>query len=75
MGGHRPPKNKKMKEVKNMYRINILDRGKYNNVVTGYRYKVTKNAVLDLADFLMYFGCEFEIQQLKNFRWTCPENL
>lgn len=46
-----------------MYRINILDGGKYNNVKTGYRYTITKRNAKKFLKYVVKWGCDFEVEK------------
>lgn len=46
-----------------MYRVVVKSRGKYNNIVLGARYCLTKRSVIDLAVMFARVECEFDIEK------------
>ena len=46
-----------------MYRINVLDGGKYNNVTIGYCYVLTKRQAKNFLKEVVKWGCDFEIEK------------
>lgn len=48
-----------------MYKVTIKTRGKYNNVVPGARYCLTKRSAIGLAVTLAKVECEFDVE-----KWT-----
>lgn len=46
-----------------MYRVNVLDGGRYNNVKTGYRYILTKRNVKKFLKLVVKWHCDFEVEQ------------
>ena len=46
-----------------MYRVVVKSRGKYNNVVLGARYCLTKRSVINLAVSLESLECEFDVEK------------
>jgi hypothetical protein len=47
-----------------MYRINVLTRGKYNNVKRGYRYCFRKKSAIDMIDTFLSARCEITVEKL-----------
>ena len=61
-----------------MYRVVIKSRGKYNNVVPGARYCLTKRSALNLAVSLESLECEFDVEKFIRihgdiFTWSDTE--
>ena len=61
-----------------MYRVVIKSRGKYNNVVLGARYCLTKRSVINLAVSLESLECEFDVEKFIRihsdiFTWSDTE--
>ena len=46
-----------------MYRVVVKSRGKYNNIVLGERYCLTKHSVIELAVMFAREECEFEVEK------------
>ena len=46
-----------------MYRVVVKSRGKYNNIVPGARYCLTKRSVIDLAVMFAQVECEFDVEK------------
>ena len=46
-----------------MYRVVVKSRGKYNNIVPGARYCLTKRSVIDLAVMFARVECEFDVEK------------
>lgn len=46
-----------------MYRVVVKSKGKYNNVVPGARYCLTKRSVIDLAVTFDLSECDYEIEK------------
>ena len=46
-----------------MYRIIVRTNGKYHNVMTGYRYCLTKKSAKSLIDTFIDAGCEIGIEK------------
>ena len=46
-----------------MYRVVVKSRGKYNNVVLGSRYCLTRRSALNLAVSLESLECEFDVEK------------
>lgn len=46
-----------------MYRVNVLDGGKFNNVKTGYRYTITKRNAKKFLKHVVQWGCDFEVEK------------
>lgn len=46
-----------------MYRVVVKSRGKYNNIVLGARYCLTKRSVIDLAVMFARVECEFDVEK------------
>lgn len=46
-----------------MYRVVVKSRGKYNNIVLGARYCLTKHSVIDLAVMFTRAECEFDVEK------------
>ena len=46
-----------------MYRVIVKSRGKYNNVVLGKRYCLSKRSVIDLAVSFELLECEYDIEK------------
>ena len=46
-----------------MYRVVVKSRGKYNNIVLGARYCLTKRSVIDLAVMFALVECEFDVEK------------
>ena len=46
-----------------MYRVVVKSRGKYNNIVLGERYCLTKHSVNELAVMFAREECEFEVEK------------
>ena len=58
-----------------MYRIIILNNGKYHNVNTGNRYCFTKRATKSVVNTLVRAGCEIEVEKFVHlcdgvFAWS-----
>ena len=58
-----------------MYRINVLDGGKYNNVKLGFRYCITKKSAKSLIDTFSNSDCNFTVEKFIRihqdiFAWT-----
>lgn len=47
-----------------MYRVVVKSRGKYNNVVLGARYCITKRSIVDLASTFMASECDCTVEKL-----------
>lgn len=47
-----------------MYRINVLTRGRYNNVNRGYRYCFLKKTAIEMIDTFMSARCEITVEKL-----------
>ena len=61
-----------------MYRVVVKSRGKYNNVVLGTRYCLTKRSVIDLAVMFARVECEFDVKKFIRiqgdvFAWSDSE--
>lgn len=61
-----------------MYRVVIKSRGKYNNVVLGARYCLTRRSALNLAVSLELLECEFNVEKFIRihgdiFTWSDTE--
>ena len=46
-----------------MYRVVVKSRGKYNNIVLGARYCLTKHSAIELAVMFAREECEFEVEK------------
>ena len=46
-----------------MYRVIVKSRGKYNNIVLGARYCLTKRSVIELAVMFARVECEFDVEK------------
>ena len=46
-----------------MYRVVVKSRGKYNNIVLGARYCLTKRSVIELAVMFARVECEFDVEK------------
>ena len=58
-----------------MYRIKVNNRGKYNNVVPGIRYCLTKRSIKDMIEDFADVECDFIVEKLTYlhsdiFMWT-----
>ena len=47
-----------------MYRINVLDPGKYHNVTVGYRYCFFKKSAKELIDLFLAYECAIKVEKL-----------
>lgn len=47
-----------------MYRVCVLTSGKYDNVVTGNRYCLSRKSALDLANLFNELSCTLKIEKL-----------
>lgn len=47
-----------------MYRINVLTRGRYNNVNRGYRYCFRKKSAIEMIATFMNARCEITVEKL-----------
>ena len=47
-----------------MYRINVLTRGRYNNVKRGYRYCFRKKSAIELIDTFMNARSKITVEKL-----------
>ena len=61
-----------------MYRVVIKSRGKYNNIVLGARYCLTRRSVINLAVSLESLECEFDVEKFIRihgdiFTWSDTE--
>lgn len=46
-----------------MFKVNVLTTGKYDNVMTGERYILTKQKTKDFMNMLIETGCDFEVSK------------
>ena len=46
-----------------MYRVVVKSRGKFNNIVLGARYCLTKRSVIELAVMFAKVECEFDVEK------------
>ena len=46
-----------------MYRINVLNSGKYHNVTTGYRYCFFKKTAKNLIDLFLGSECAIKVEK------------
>ena len=61
-----------------MYRVVVESRGKYNNVVLGARYCLTKRSIVHLAANFMALECECRVEKFVRihrdiFCWSAAE--
>ena len=61
-----------------MYRVVIKSRGKYNNVVLGARYCLTRHSAINLAVSLESLECKFDVEKFIRihgdiFTWSDTE--
>ena len=47
-----------------MYRINVLSRGKYDNVELGYRYCFRKKSAIEMIDIFMDSDSKITVEKL-----------
>lgn len=47
-----------------MYRINVLTRGRFNNVKRGSRYCFCKKSAIEMIDTFMNARCEITVEKL-----------
>lgn len=46
-----------------MYKVTVKSRGKYNNVVPGSRYCLTKRSVINMAIIFSDVECDFNVEK------------
>ena len=61
-----------------MYRVVVKSRGKYNNVVLGARYCLTRRSAINLAVSLESLECKFDVEKFIRihgdiFTWSDTE--
>lgn len=61
-----------------MYRVVVKSRGKFNNIVLGARYCLTKRSVIELAVMFAKVECEFDVEKFIRidsdiFAWSNSE--
>ena len=61
-----------------MYKVEILNTGKYNNVVTGTRYCFTKNSAVEMVALCTKWECDFSVSKFRKlsgfvFSWSSRE--